>query len=186
MAEWWALGKHKGMGMTIFAVTKRRAALISSSAGVALAIGMAPGAAQAQTSPTDPRADVVEEVVVTGSRFGPRVVTDSPTPVDSISSQDLAKTGASDLQGQIKVAVPSFSTPRPTAAGATDFLTPPTLRGLSTGQILMLVNGKRRHTNAELNSNNQIGRGDVAYDFNAIPAAAISSVEVLRDGAAAQ
>jgi iron complex outermembrane recepter protein len=128
----------------------------------------------------------IGEVVVTGSRFGPRVVTDSPTPVDSISSQDLARTGASDLQGQIKVTVPSFSTPRPTAAGANDFLTPPTLRGLSTGQILMLVNSKRRHTNAELNASNQIGRGDVAYDFNAIPSLAISSVEVLRDGAAAQ
>lgn len=124
--------------------------------------------------------------MVTGSRFGPRVVTDSATPVDTVSAQDLAKTGASDLQGQIRVTVPSFSTPRPSAAGANDFLTPPTLRGLSTGQLLMLVNGKRRHTNAELNASNQIGRGDVAYDFNAIPQLAIGSVEVLRDGAAAQ
>jgi len=124
--------------------------------------------------------------VVTGSRFGPRVATESLTPIDTISNLELTKTGATDLQGQIRVTVPSFSTPRPTAAGANDFLTPPTLRGLSTGQLLLLVNGKRRHTNAELNSNNQIGRGDVAYDFNAIPTAAIGSVEVLRDGAAAQ
>ena len=126
------------------------------------------------------------DIVVTGSRFGPRVVTDSPTPIDAISGDDLAKTGNTDLQGKIKVVVPSFSTPRPVAAGTNDFLTPPTLRGLSTGQLLVLVNGKRRHTNAELNSNNQIGRGDVAYDFNAIPVAALARVEVLRDGAAAQ
>jgi iron complex outermembrane receptor protein len=158
--------------------------MTSSAVVLALTALAAPLPALAQAAGGEDTA--VGEVVVTGSRFGPRVVTDSSTPVDSISAQELAKTGANDLQGQIKVTVPSFSTPRPTAAGAVDFLTPPTLRGLSTGQILVLVNGKRRHTNAELNSNNQIGRGDVAYDFNAIPSAAIGSVEVLRDGAAAQ
>lgn len=140
-----------------------------------------PLAAEAQNATSE-----VQEVVVTGSRFGPRVVTDSLTPIDSISSQDLAKTGATNLQGQIKLEVPSFSTPRPVGAGANDFLEAPTLRGLSPGQLLMLVNGKRRHTNAELSNGSQIGRGDVSYDFNAIPEAAISRVEVLRDGAAAQ
>ncbi len=156
---------------------------VSCAALAAIGMLAAPGSASAQA---EADTSTIGEVVVTGSRFGPRVVTDSPSPIDSVSSEDLAKTGASDLQGQIKVTVPSFSTPRPTAAGALDFLTPPTLRGLSTGQILMLVNSKRRHTNAELNANQQIGRGDVAYDFNAIPQLAISSVEVLRDGAAAQ
>lgn len=175
--------------MGIHQLRRRLGLCAAASRGVLaiLVLGAADhAAAQPASNIAATASSVVEEVVVTGSRFGPRVVTDSQTPIDSISSQDLAKTGASDLQGQIKVTVPSFSTPRPAAAGANDFLTPPTLRGLSTGQILMLVNGKRRHTNAELNSNNQIGRGDVAYDFNAIPAAAIGSVEVLRDGAAAQ
>jgi iron complex outermembrane receptor protein len=126
------------------------------------------------------------DIVVTGSRFGGRTVTDSPTPIDAIGKEELVRTSGTDLQSKLKVATPSFSTPRPVAAGANDFLTPPTLRGLSTGQVLLLVNGKRRHTNAELNSGNQIGRGDVAYDFNAIPVAALKRVEVLRDGAAAQ
>lgn len=170
--------------------TVKRQRLLVATSGVALVVGAFSTPARTWAQSASPSVGVpvstVEEVVVTGSRFGPRIVTNSSTPVDSISSEELANTGGSDLQGQIKVTVPSFSTPRPTAAGANDFLTPPTLRGLSTGQILMLVNGKRRHTNAELNSNNQIGRGDVAYDFSAVPAAAISSVEVLRDGAAAQ
>ncbi|MFN2474664.1 MAG: TonB-dependent receptor plug domain-containing protein [Sphingomicrobium sp.] len=145
-------------------------------------------AAQTVTVPLTPaeQAPNGAEIVVTGSRFGPRVVTASPTPIDSISGAELTRTGGTDLQTKLKVVVPSFSTPRPVGAGANDFLTPPTLRGLSTGQLLVLVNGKRRHTNAELNANNQIGRGDVAYDFNAIPVAAISRIEVLRDGAAAQ
>lgn len=159
-----------------------RRRLLATAALVGFA---APLAAQAQATSPSPAGEV-SEVVVTGSRFGPRVVTDSPTPIDSISRDELTKVGAPTLQGLLKIAVPSFSTPRPATAGPQDFLTPPTLRGLSTGQVLVLVNGKRRHTSAELNTSNQIGRGDVAYDFNSIPAGAIGRVEVLRDGAAAQ
>ncbi|MDE2488606.1 MAG: TonB-dependent receptor [Alphaproteobacteria bacterium] len=159
-----------------------RTALLASAAVVAL--GMAPAAAYAQSAKGG--ATEVQELVVTGSRFGPRVVTQSPTPIDSISNAELAKAGAPDLQGALKVLTPSFNTPRPATAGASDFLLSPTLRGLSTGELLLLVNGKRRHTNADLNTNQQIGRGDVSYDFNAIPVAAIGHVEVLRDGAAAQ
>jgi iron complex outermembrane receptor protein len=127
-----------------------------------------------------------EAIIVTGSRFGGRIATDSPTPIDAISSAQLERGGGADLQSTLKVAVPSFSTPRPAAAGASDFLQSPTMRGLSTGQILVLVNNKRRHTNSDLNTNQQIGRGDVAYDFSAIPTFAVKTVEVLRDGAAAQ
>ena len=152
---------------------------IAASALVLVAATAPAGAAEDESS-------ALSEVTVTGSRFGERMAVDSPTPIDSISVEELTRSGASDLQGMLKVAVPSFSTPRPTAAGALDFLTPPTLRGLSTGQLLLLVNGKRRHTSSVLNTGNQVGRGDVAYDFNAIPAAAVKRVEVLRDGAAAQ
>jgi len=169
-----------------------RVILRNSVSAIAMIYGLtllaSPAQAQSSSEATEANNDEMpaSNIVVTGSRFGPRVATDSPTPIDTISSEELAKTGGTDLSQKIKVMVPSFSTPRPVAAGTNDFLTPPTLRGLSTGQLLMLINGKRRHTNAELNSNNQIGRGDVAYDFNAIPAAALSRVEVLRDGAAAQ
>jgi iron complex outermembrane receptor protein len=139
-------------------------------------------AAQAQ----EDGANTVGELVVTGSRFGPRIVTQSVTPIDSISQEELSKVGATDLQGTLRAVVPSFSIPRPATAGVADFLQSPTLRGLSTGDLLVLLNGKRRHTNADLNTGQQIGRGDVAYDFSAIPSAALARVEVLRDGAAAQ
>lgn len=168
--------------MATTGVCRHRSKLLAGGAVLVLAGLAGPGAARAQAGD----APELGEVVVTGSRFGPRVVTDSSTPIDSISAEELRKGGGNDLQSLIKVAVPSFSTPRPTAAGAQDFLAPPTMRGLSTGQVLVLLNGKRRHTSADLNTSNQIGRGDVAYDFNAIPTAAISRLEVLRDGAAAQ
>ncbi|AUW59356.1 TonB-dependent receptor [Sphingobium sp. SCG-1] len=153
--------------------------------GAALALSMLwSGTALAQGG--EAQAEPAEEIIVTGSRFGGRVATESLSPVDSLSADDLRSSGKTELQDMLKVAVPSFSTPRPTAAGVLDFLTPPTMRGLSTGQMLVLVNGKRRHTSASLNLGNQIGRGDVAYDFNAIPAGALGRVEVLRDGASAQ
>ena len=126
-----------------------------------------------------------DEVVVIGTRF-PRVASQSPVPIDTISTEDLRGNGYSNLEDQLKVQVPAFSIPRPAAAGAVDFYTAPSLRGLSPGQLLVLVNGKRRHSSGDLSIHNQIGRGDVAYDLNAIPAAALGRVEVLRDGASAQ
>ena len=50
----------------------------------------------------------------------------------------------------------------------------------------MLINGKRRHAGAVVAVNNSIGRGSTGVDLNAIPAASIERIEVLRDGAAAQ
>ena len=63
---------------------------------------------------------------------------------------------------------------------------PATLRGLGSDQVLVLVNGKRRHTSALVHVNGTIGRGSTGVDLNAIPASAIESIEILRDGAAAQ
>lgn len=145
-----------------------------------IALMLANGGALAQD------ADVLEEVVVTGSRFGTRTVAESVAPVDFITADDLTRGGRSEIQDMLKTSVPSFSTPRPSASGVGDFTTPPTLRGLSTGQLLVLVNGKRRHSSGDLSTSNGIGRGDVAYDFNAIPSLALGHVEILRDGASAQ
>jgi iron complex outermembrane receptor protein len=125
-------------------------------------------------------------IIVTGNRFGGRTATESPVPVDSISREKLEQSGRIDLIQMLKVAVPSFNSPRPLGSGVGDYLVPPSLRGLGPGQVLMLVNGKRRHTSSDLNSSNGIGRGDVAVDFNAIPAFALAQAEVLRDGASAQ
>lgn len=125
-------------------------------------------------------------IIVTGDRFGGRTAADSPVPVDSIDREQLQQSGRIDLIQMLKVEVPSFNSPRPLGSGVGDYLVPPSLRGLGPGEVLVLVNGKRRHTSSDLNSSNGIGRGDVAVDFNAIPSFALSNVEVLRDGASAQ
>lgn len=143
----------------------------------------APGAAEnaAVQSPEN-----VQAVVVTGSRFGSRIVTESATPIDLIPGTELARGGQLQLQSALKTMVPSFSVATPAAAGALDFTSAPSLRGLGPGEVLVLVNGKRRHSTGVLNTNNQIGRGDVGYDLSTIPVAAIGRIEVLRDGASAQ
>ena len=140
--------------------------------------------AAAQDAAKDPNS--LETLVVTGSRFSSRIVSDSQTPIDLISGKELANGGHTQLHTALKTVVPSFSVSAPATAGALDFTSSPTLRGLGPGDLLMLLNGKRRHSTGALNLNNQIGRGDVGYDFNTLPAAAIGRIEVLRDGASAQ
>lgn len=149
----------------------------------------------AEPAPADPAETVTaeevgpgdaQEIVVTGTRFGGRTVTNSPVPIDVIAGEEFRRPGYTQTNDLLRVQVPSFSVPRPSTAGAVDFYTAPSLRGLSPGQLLLLVNGKRRHPTGDLSNHNQIGRGDVAYDLNALPPAAIGRIEVLRDGAAAQ
>ncbi len=52
--------------------------------------------------------------------------------------------------------------------------------------MLVLVNGKRRHTTSLINNLSRISGGSTPVDIDLIPANAIGRLEVLRDGAAAQ
>jgi iron complex outermembrane recepter protein len=126
-------------------------------------------------------------VVVVGSRSTTvRTRTETAAPVDVISAKELKAFSQVDL-GQIMNSVaPSFNSNRQTVADGTDHIDPAALRGLGPDQVLVLVNGKRRHTSALVNINGTVGRGAVGTDMNVIPVAAVERIEVLRDGAAAQ
>ncbi len=128
----------------------------------------------------------LEKFVATGSRFNDRTVTQSPVPIDVISSGELRQGGYTETSQMIQALVPSFNFPRITVGDGSDHIRPATLRGLAPDQTLVLVNGKRRHTSSLVNVNGFVGRGSVSIDFNAIPASAIGRIEVLRDGASAQ
>jgi iron complex outermembrane receptor protein len=154
-------------------------------------LGLAPLSAQTAAEPAvgEPKKEEIvklAEFVTTGSRFNDRTVTDSPVPIDVISGNELKQGGYLETSQMIQAQVPSFNFPRPSLTDGTDHIRPATLRGLAPDQVLMLVNGKRRHTSALVNLNGSIGRGSVSTDFNAIPAVAIGRIEVLRDGASAQ
>lgn len=126
-------------------------------------------------------------VVVIGSRSRqPRSKLSTAVPVDVISTREIKQFAQADVSQLLTYAAPSFQSARQTISDGTDHIDPAGLRGLGPDQTLVLVNGKRRHTTALVNINGTVGRGSVGTDLNAIPAAAIERIEVLRDGAAAQ
>lgn len=131
-------------------------------------------------------AEKIEQIVVTGTRVAGRSVSDTAVPIDIVSTEMLQRAGSTELNQVLSTALPSFNFPRPGLADGTDTVRPATLRGLGPDQSLVLVNSKRRHAASLVNVNGTVGRGSSAVDLNTIPTAAISAVEVLRDGASAQ
>jgi iron complex outermembrane recepter protein len=107
-------------------------------------------------------------------------------PIDIIPLETIVRQPSTETNQIIQKVAPSFNFPRPTITDGTDSVRPATLRGLGPDQLLVMLNSKRRHPSALINANNSVGRGSSGVDLNAIPAGAIQSVEILRDGAAAQ
>ncbi|WP_292037944.1 TonB-dependent receptor plug domain-containing protein [Massilia sp. UBA6681] len=125
-------------------------------------------------------------VVVLGSRTQAKTALDTAVPVGLISAKDLQSAGSLELGKVLQDLDPSFNFTTTFISDGTDIIRPATLRGLGPDQLLVLVNGKRRHQQALVNVQQTIGRGSAGTDINAIPLSAIQSIEVLRDGAAAQ
>ncbi|WP_343525398.1 TonB-dependent receptor [Sphingomonas sp.] len=143
----------------------------------------------AQTAPTAGAAttrDEGDEIIVTGTRAEGRTRLDSVSPVDVLSGASLQRQGTTELAAALATVAPSIDFPRPSANDATDAIRPATLRGLSPDQTLVLINGIRGHTSANLNTNGTVGRGSAAVDLNTVPTVALDRIEVLRDGASAQ
>ena len=129
----------------------------------------------------------VEELVVTGSRAQSRTVTDSPVPIDVISSEEFAKQGGVDLADLVRNVVPSYNVNTQPISDAGTVVRPPNMRGLAPDHALVLVNGKRRHRAAVIHwLGNGVADGAQGPDLAPIPAIALNRVEVLRDGASAQ
>ena len=132
-------------------------------------------------------AAIGEDIVIVGSRSAGRSKLATPVPVDVIPvAQVINQLGQVDLNQILNFIAPSFQSSRQTVADGTDHLDPAQLRGLGTDQVLVLINGKRRHQSALVNVNGTINRGQVSTDLSAIPATAIERIEILRDGASAQ
>ena len=129
----------------------------------------------------------LEGILVIGSRTPRRVSTETAVPVDVLNISELAIVAPqNNLNQLLNYVAPSFTSNTQTVADGTDHIDPAQLRGLGPDQVLVLLNGKRRHSSSLVNVNGTPGRGSVGTDLNAIPAFAIERIEVLRDGAAAQ
>ncbi|MFW2829296.1 TonB-dependent receptor plug domain-containing protein [Sphingomonas sp. ID0503] len=171
-----------------------------SHAALAVALLGSAAASSAQTTPESPReagpapqaedGASASEIVVLGTRRLDRSLTDSASPVDVISAQELTTQPAADMLDVVRNIVPSFSVGQNTISDASTFVRSPTLRGLPADQILVMINGKRFNRSALVQV---AGGGDTALsigsqgaDISLIPSIAIGNLQVLREGATAQ
>lgn len=129
----------------------------------------------------------VENIIVTGTRVSNRSAADSPVPVDVISGEDFRQNSSTDVQDMLRTAVPSFDINTQPISDAATIVRPANLRGLSPDNVLVLVNGKRRHRGSVISFlGGGISDGAQGVDISAIPSLALKRVEVLRDGASSQ
>lgn len=156
--------------------------LLAMSASAALLGSLSVYAAEQDTKAEEN----IEQISVIGSRRLGRTVEDSAVPIDIIGADALKNSGFTETNALLSSLLPSFNFPQASLTDGSDHVRPAQLRGLAPDHTLVLVNGKRRHSNALLNLNGSTGRGSSSVDLNAIPANAIARIEVLRDGAAAQ
>jgi iron complex outermembrane receptor protein len=129
----------------------------------------------------------LEEVVVTGTRQPGLQVVASPSPIQILSPESLQQAGGGqDLMGTLAQAVPSMTVQAYGVDMAAQTLQAK-LRGLSPNDVLVLVDGKRRHATANLAvASGSPYQGGASVDLNFIPVDAIDHIEVLTQGAAAQ
>lgn len=129
----------------------------------------------------------LDNIVVIGSRNATRTKIETAVPVDIIPIANVSnEVGQVDLNQLLTYVAPSFQSSRQAIADGTDHVDPAQMRGLGPDQVLVLVNGKRRHQSSLVNVNGTVNRGTVGTDLNAIPVTSIDRIEILRDGAAAQ
>lgn len=140
--------------------------------------------AAAQTTPSAENVDTakIQKVEVTGSSIK-RLASETSSPLQTITREMIEKTGvttASELLTKISASAAaltdgvSFSDNGGTQRGFNGA----NLRGIGVSSTLILLNGRRLANFASPGSASGV-------DLNSIPSAAISRVEVLKDGASA-
>ena len=176
--------------MTIHARAART--LLAGVAAMALAApAFAQTTAEAQAQAvSQPEDETGKEIVVTGTRRLDRSVTDSASPVDVVSSEDLQAAPTANMLDTLKNIVPSFFVGQNTISDASSFVRPPSLRGLPSDEVLVMLNGKRFNRSAlvQVFSGGESGLsfGSHGADLSSIPALAIKNLQILREGATAQ
>jgi iron complex outermembrane receptor protein len=126
-----------------------------------------------------------QEVIVTGTRATGITAAESPVPIKLVGAEAIASVGQPNLNQALTQLVPSFNAQA--FGGDTGNLTlSARLRGLSPNHVLVLINGKRRHSTANLQVLGGATQGGAAPDLDLISPDSIKRIEVLEQGAAAQ
>ena len=104
-----------------------------------------------------------------------------------ISGSEFRDNASTDVQDMLRTAVPSFDVNTQPISDAATISRPANVRGLSPDNVLVLVNGKRRHRGSIISFlGGGISDGAQGVDIAAIPSLALKQIEVLRDGASSQ
>jgi len=131
-----------------------------------------------------------EEVIITGTRRHDRTVTESSAPIDVLSGADLAVQSTANMLDTLSNMVPSFIVGQNSISDASSFVRAPSLRGLPSDEMLVMLNGKRMNRSALVQvyqgGETELAFGSQGPDLASIPSLAIKSLEILRDGASAQ
>ena len=151
---------------------------------MALALGWC-AVAEAQQSATAPVTSL-GPLIVTGTRQSNRTVEDSLSPIQLLNEDALEHTGKVGLEEILSNVLPSLSLPSQAGGDLSSIVRVFTLRGLNPDQVLVLINGKRRHVTSIVNVAGVVATGAEPVDLNMIPVSAVDHIEVLSDGAAAQ
>jgi iron complex outermembrane recepter protein len=158
----------------------------SAADAAAPADGAAPASDAPAGGPDSGDLSSVNEVIVTGTRVTGIKAVDSAAPIQVIASQSLERvSGKPDLITTLSNLIPSLTAQSFGGDQANQTLQAK-LRGLSPNDVLILIDGKRRHTTANLAVLGGPYQGGAGTDLNFIPVDAIDHIEVLTDGAAAQ
>ncbi len=170
-----------------FKSRKRRIVIVGKSMAVlCVAFGLGTPQALADVATASGTDNSLDEVIVTGTRQTGLKAADSPAPIQIVSAETLKSAGAPDLMSALSAIVPSLQMQAFGFDMAGQTLQA-RLRGVSPNDVLVLINGKRRHTTANLAvDTGSPFQGGAGVDLNFIPLDAIDHIEVLTEGAAAQ
>ena len=95
-------------------------------------------------------------------------------PTVTISRAELERTGHTRLSEALAALLPAMSRRHAAESNGEDHVPLASLRGLAPDQMLVLVNGKRRHAAAMFHTADAPGQGSVGVDLNAVPISALS------------
>jgi iron complex outermembrane receptor protein len=149
--------------------------------------------ASAQEAPAGAASDTgadLGEIIVTGTRRTDRTVIESSAPIDVLAGADLAAAPSANMLDTLSNMVPSFIVGQNSISDASSFVRSPSLRGLPADEMLVMLNGKRMNRSALVQvyqgGETELAFGSQGPDLASIPAIAVKSLEILRDGASAQ
>lgn len=125
-----------------------------------------------------------ENLIVTGTHSANRHARQSISPVTVLSAATLKRSGTMNLAQQITQTYASIAV-ETMGSDAAALVSSIHMRGLSSNEVLVLVDGKRRHTTANFTADSGPNFGTTGVDINMIPSDMVDHIEVLEDGSAA-